>query len=87
MAGRKVETADVLVVGGGPAGMMAAAAARTAGAGVALLEKIRRPGRKMAITGGGRCNLTNNAPRDEFLKRIPGNGKFVISALSRVAVK
>lgn len=74
---------DVLVIGGGPAGMFAAAAARLAGAVVAILEKNTSLGRKMSITGGGRCNLTNAAPLEEFIKNIPGNGKFVFGALSR----
>lgn len=74
---------DVLVVGGGPAGMMAAASARQAGAVVTLLEKNSRPGVKMGITGGGRCNLTNTASLHHFVKNVPGNGKFLMSALSR----
>ncbi|MFZ5646455.1 MAG: NAD(P)/FAD-dependent oxidoreductase [Bacillota bacterium] len=74
---------NVLVVGGGPSGMMAAASARQAGAGVTLLEKNDRLGVKMRITGGGRCNLTNTAPLHDFIKNVPGNGKFLISALSR----
>lgn len=72
---------DVIVVGGGPAGMMAAARAATLGARVLLLEKNESLGRKMLITGGGRCNLTNNADIDEMIANIPGNGKFVYSAL------
>lgn len=78
---------DVLVVGGGPAGMMAAASARTAGAAVTLLEKNSRLGVKMRITGGGRCNLTNTAGLHDFVKNVPGNGKFLISALSRFTGK
>lgn len=74
---------DVLVIGGGPAGMLAAAAARSMGAKVALLEKTGSLGRKMSITGGGRCNLTNTASLQEFAANIPGNGKFLFSALSR----
>ena len=72
----------ILVVGGGVAGMFAAAAAAAAGAKVTLLEKNDRLGRKMSLTGGGRGNLTNTAPMAEFIKNIPGNGKFLYSALS-----
>lgn len=79
----KKQTWDVLVVGGGPAGMLAAVAAGRCGARTALLEKNSRLGRKLAITGGGRCNLTNSAPGEEFIKNIPGNGKLLFSALSR----
>lgn len=61
--------------------MMAAARAATLGARVLLLEKNESLGRKMLITGGGRCNLTNNADIDEMIANIPGNGKFVYSAL------
>lgn len=63
--------------------MMAAASARQAGAGVTLLEKNSRLGVKMGITGGGRCNLTNTAGLHHFIKNVPGNGKFLMSALSR----
>lgn len=83
MGGKEIGDPDVLVVGGGPAGMLAAVAASLAGAGVSLLEKNGRLGRKMSITGGGRCNLTNTASLEDFVKNFPANGKFVISALSR----
>jgi predicted Rossmann fold flavoprotein len=78
---------DILIIGGGPSGMMAAAAA--AGEGdlrVALLEKNFSLGCKMRITGGGRCNLTNIATIDNFLSNIPGNAKFLIPALSVFSV-
>ena len=71
----------VLVVGAGPAGFMAAAKAAEAGASVLLLEKMKQPGRKMMITGKGRCNITNVAPVAEIVKNIPGNGSFLYSAL------
>lgn len=71
----------VLVVGGGPAGFMAAAKAAEAGASVRVLEKMKQPGRKMLITGKGRCNITNVAPIAEIVKNIPGNGSFLYSAL------
>lgn len=71
---------DVIVVGGGPAGLMAAAAAGDAGARVVLLEKGRKLGRKLIISGGGRCNVTNRRPFDALLEHIPGNGRFLYSA-------
>ncbi|MBR4110723.1 MAG: NAD(P)/FAD-dependent oxidoreductase [Clostridia bacterium] len=73
----------VVVIGGGPAGMMAAITARKEGNEVILLEKMRSVGRKLAITGKGRCNITNNAEIDDFIKNIPGNGKFLYSAFSQ----
>ena len=72
---------DVIIIGGGPAGMMAAARASELGAKVLLLEKNDALGKKMLITGGGRCNLTNDANLEETIANIPGNGKFVYSAL------
>ncbi|OPX92153.1 MAG: tricarballylate dehydrogenase [Pelotomaculum sp. PtaB.Bin013] len=77
------DTSDVLVVGGGPAGMFAAAAAVISGAKVTLLEKNERLGRKMSITGGGRGNLTNTASLNDFINNVPGNGRYLFSALSR----
>ena len=73
---------DVAVVGGGAAGMMAAITAAEQGASVVLIEPNERLGKKLNITGKGRCNLTNCADRDELLKNIPGNGKFLYSALT-----
>ena len=64
---------DIIVIGGGAAGLMAAGFAARAGARVLVLETLDYPGRKLGITGKGRCNLTNTAPLDEFLKRF-GNG-------------
>ncbi|MDY6296170.1 MAG: aminoacetone oxidase family FAD-binding enzyme, partial [Schwartzia succinivorans] len=69
----------VLVIGGGPAGMMAAIAAARNGAEVCLLEKTDRVGKKMRITGKGRCNITNAADMQEIIKNIPGNGAFLHS--------
>lgn len=77
------DAADVLVVGGGPAGMFAAAAAIMTGAKVTLLEKNERLGRKMSITGGGRGNLTNTASLHDFINNVPGNGSYLFSALTR----
>ncbi len=74
---------DVIVVGGGPAGMMAAGAAAACGSKTMLLEKMDRPGRKLRITGKGRCNLTNSAPLDDFIEHFGGNGRFLYSAFSR----
>lgn len=71
---------DVIVIGGGPAGLMASFAAGRAGARVLLLEKGDRLGRKLMISGGGRCNVTNRKPFDELIKQIPGNGRFLYSA-------
>jgi predicted Rossmann fold flavoprotein len=73
---------DVIIIGGGPAGLMAAAAAGRAGVRVLLLEKGDRLGRKLIISGGGRCNVTNRKPNDELVKQIVGNGRFMYSALS-----
>ena len=72
---------DVLVVGGGAAGMMAAGTAAALGARVALLERGPRLGRKLRITGKGRCNVTNDCPPEEVLRNIPRNGRFLYSAL------
>ena len=72
----------VLVVGGGAAGMMAAGMAAEAGAKVILFEKNDRLGKKLAITGKGRCNVTNACSSDEVMKNVPRNGRFLYSALS-----
>ncbi len=71
----------VIVIGGGPAGMMAAIRAAENSAEVILFEKNNRLGKKLSITGKGRCNLTNIADVPEVVKNIPGNGKFLYSAL------
>ncbi len=73
---------DVIVVGGGPSGLMAAIAAGESGAKVLLIDKGDKLGRKLAISGGGRCNVTNRLPIDEIVKHIPGNGRFLYSAFS-----
>jgi hypothetical protein len=72
----------VIVVGGGAAGLMAAGQAGECGAETLLLEKMARPGRKLRITGKGRCNVTNTAPLPEFLSHF-ANGRFLWQALAR----
>lgn len=74
---------DVIVVGAGPSGMMAAIAAAEAGAEVLLIEKNKKLGRKLLLTGGGRCNVTNNRDVDDLISHIPGNGKFLYSTFSQ----
>ena len=73
----------ITVVGGGAAGMMAAIRASELGASVTLLEPNERLGKKLNITGKGRCNVTNNAGPEELLANVPKNGKFLYSAFSR----
>lgn len=73
----------IFVIGGGPAGMMAAIRAAEGGASVTLFEKMSRVGRKLGITGKGRCNLTNTADVAEVVRNLPGNGKFLYSALKK----
>lgn len=68
---------DVIVVGGGPAGILAAGQAARRGKKVLLLEKMDRPGRKLRITGKGRCNLTNATSIDEFIRHFGNNGRFL----------
>ena len=74
---------DVLVVGAGSSGLMAAINAASQGARVLLLEKNKRPGRKLLLSGGGRCNVTNRTSRQDLIAHIPGNGKFLYSALNQ----
>ncbi len=69
----------VVVIGGGPAGMMAAITASKKGDNVILIEKMKSLGRKLLITGKGRCNITSSLPIEEFIKNTPGNGKFLFS--------
>ncbi len=72
---------DVIVVGGGPAGMFAAITAAKNGCSVLLLERNDRLGKKLLITGKGRCNVTNDCDIEEVLQNIPRNGRFLYSAL------
>jgi predicted Rossmann fold flavoprotein len=74
---------QVIVVGGGAAGLMAAGQAAGLGAETLLLEKMNRPGRKLRIAGKGRCNLTNVAPLPEFIAHFGPNGRFLRQAFSR----
>ena len=71
---------DVIVIGGGPSGMMAAISASQKGKKVLLLEKNSLLGKKLLITGKGRCNVTSSLPIEEFIKNTPGNGKFLYSS-------
>ena len=74
---------DVIIIGGGAAGLMAAAAAsEEENRKILIIDKNMRVGRKLMITGKGRCNVTNNCTRDEFIKNITHNGKFLYSAYS-----
>ena len=73
----------VLVIGGGAAGMMAAVFAARAGAETVLLEPNERLGKKLNITGKGRCNVTNDSACDELIAHVPRNGKFLYSTFSR----
>lgn len=73
---------DVIVVGAGSAGLMASVAAGEAGARVLLLDKGNKLGRKLGISGGGRCNVTNAKELDDLIRHIPGNGKYLHSAFS-----
>ena len=72
---------QIVIVGAGPAGMMAAAAAAECGGGVLLLEKMPRVGCKMMITGKGRCNVTSADEIPDIIKNVVGNGKFLNSSL------
>ena len=72
----------IVVIGGGAAGMMAAVFAARAGANVTLLEKNEKLGKKVYITGKGRCNLTNDCDLDGFLAQVPRNPRFLYSALN-----
>ena len=71
---------DVIVIGAGPAGLLAAGRAAELGGRVLVLEKMRQPGRKLLISGKGRCNVTNDAALSEFIKHVFPNGRFLKSA-------
>jgi len=74
---------DVIVVGGGPAGMFAAITAAQHGGKVLLLEANDRLGKKLLITGKGRCNVTNNCTAAEVLQNVPRNGRFLFSVMEQ----
>ncbi len=74
---------DIIVIGGGPSGLMASIAAAGGGASVLLIDKGDKLGRKLGISGGGRCNVTNAKEIDEIIRHIPGNGRFLHSALAQ----
>ncbi len=74
---------DVIIIGGGAAGLLAAGQAAKKGAKVLIIEKMEQSGRKLSITGKGRCNLTNTAPVAEFINRFGKNGKFLRQAFAR----
>lgn len=69
-----------IVIGGGPAGMMASYIIAKSGVPVTLLEKNKKLGKKMLIAGKGRCNVTNDCDMNSFLENMPGNGKFLYSS-------
>ncbi len=77
-----IETTDLVVVGGGAAGLMLAATASARGLNVTVLDPNQKLGRKLRITGKGRCNLTNNCDVKTVLANMPGDGRFLYSALS-----
>jgi predicted Rossmann fold flavoprotein len=74
---------DVIIVGAGAAGMLAAGVAANRGQNVTLIEKNEKPGRKLMITGKGRCNVTNACDINEFMSNVPRNGRFLYSALTQ----
>ena len=73
---------DLIVVGAGPAGLLAAGRAAELGGKVLVLEKMRQEGRKLLITGKGRCNITNNADIGDFIKHVYPKGRFLRNAFS-----
>ncbi len=74
---------DVLVIGAGPAGLLAAGRAAELGSKVLILEKMQTPGRKLIITGKGRCNITNDASISEFIRHVNPNGRFLRNVFSQ----
>lgn len=74
---------QVIVIGGGSSGLMAACTAAEFGASVTLIEKNKNLGKKLILTGGGRCNVTNNRSEEEIIAHIPGNGRFLHSAFNQ----
>ncbi|WP_024394196.1 NAD(P)/FAD-dependent oxidoreductase, partial [Streptococcus suis] len=78
-----MNTVDTIIIGAGPAGMMAAISSSFYGKKTLLLEKNKRLGKKLSGTGGGRCNVTNNGTLEDLLAGIPGNGRFLYSVFSQ----
>ena len=78
---------DLIIIGGGPAGLLAAGKAASEGLKVLLLERKERLGRKLLITGKGRCNITNTSPQSEFLKHVFPNSKFSITRIVNITQK
>ena len=78
-----MEAIDVIVVGAGPSGLLAAGSASEHGARVLVLEKMRQPGRKLLITGKGRCNITNDSDPAEFIRHVYPNGRFLRPAFGQ----
>ena len=74
---------QAIIIGGGPAGMMATIASASYGQSTLLIEKNKKLGKKLAGTGGGRCNVTNNGTLDDLMAGIPGNGRFLYSVFSQ----
>lgn len=74
---------QTIVIGGGPAGMMATIASASYGQSTLLIEKNKKLGKKLAGTGGGRCNVTNNGTLEDLMAGIPGNGRFLYSVFSQ----
>lgn len=83
MSNHQTEKIKVLVIGAGPAGMMAAGAAAENSADVVIVEKNQRVGRKLAITGKGRCNITNFCDNETFIAHVTANPRFLYSAINR----
>ncbi len=77
----------VIVIGGGPAGIMAALHASKCGNTVTILEKMESIGKKLLITGKGRCNITSSLPIEEFIQNVPGNGMFLYSSFNKFTNK
>ena len=77
----------VIVIGGGPAGMMSAISSAENGNDVTIIEKMQSLGRKLLITGKGRCNITSSLNMQDFIKNIPGNGKFLYSVFNEYTNK
>ncbi len=81
----EISNVDLIVVGGGPAGMMCAYTAAKRGFSTVMMDPNEKLGRKLRITGKGRCNLTNNCDIKSFIANIPGDGRFLYSALNRLS--